>query len=83
LETERKVAQVPVDELQLAIVQLLRDSIRADRDELTALVAKLFGWSRRGGEISAALQKAVAVLLMSGPIVSVGDQLRVAERSLQ
>ncbi|MCL1598889.1 MAG: DUF3320 domain-containing protein [Actinomycetia bacterium] len=78
-ETQRKATQVPREELQLAVVELLRDAISADRDELTLMVSKLFGWRRRGSEISTILDGVVTGLLRGKRIVRDGDQLRVGQ----
>jgi len=75
--TQRKATQVPREELQLAVVELLRDAISADRDGLTLMVSKLFGWRRRGSEIATTLDSVVVSLLRGKRIVRDGDQLRV------
>jgi very-short-patch-repair endonuclease len=76
--TRRSVDEVPANELRAAIEHLVEDSVRAGRDELTFAVARLYGWNRRGSEISAALERAVTYLLRMKRLERDGDYLRIA-----
>jgi very-short-patch-repair endonuclease len=67
-ESIRSVAEVPRSELELAIECMVRDASAIDEDELTARVASLFGWTRRGQDIDAELRRAVRDLLRRGTI---------------
>ncbi|MGA2015209.1 MAG: DUF3320 domain-containing protein, partial [Solirubrobacteraceae bacterium] len=58
-EARRGAEEVPLAEMQLAVANLVADAKRVTRDELTFEVARLFGWSRRGPDIAAALDRAV------------------------
>jgi hypothetical protein len=75
--TRRGVAEVPVSELRAAILGIVGDAIHAGRDELTFAVARLYGWNRRGTDISNALERAVTYLLRMKRLVRDGEFLRL------
>jgi hypothetical protein len=77
LATRRSVSEVPVSELRAAILGVVGDAIHAGRDELTFAVAKLYGWNRRGTDISAALERAVTYLLRMKRLARDGEYLKV------
>jgi very-short-patch-repair endonuclease len=79
-ETFRKSDEIPQAEIQLAACLLVADAKLVDRDELTASVARLFGWTRRGTGITDALDSAVESLLREGRLISGPDGLRLGER---
>ena len=56
---------------------LVADTLRVSRDELTIEVCRLFGWSRLGSDIAAALEPAIDALIRKGAIVEDGGFLRV------
>ncbi|GGS47034.1 DUF3320 domain-containing protein [Actinokineospora fastidiosa] len=72
-DTKRDVKYVPMDELKLAVVNLVRDCHAIDRDELTERVARLFGWGRRGPAVSAALYQAIEELDDAGAVTVDGE----------
>lgn len=79
-EASRRAAEdVPLVELASAIGHAARALGRCEVDELTMQVAKVFGWTRRGGSIQERLDAAVsragqegAVELRDGRIAPVG-----------
>lgn len=75
--TRRAIAEVPVSELRAAILGIVGDAIHAGRDELTFAVARLYGWNRRGTDISTALERAVTYLLQMKRLTRDGDYLRI------
>jgi hypothetical protein len=75
--TRRTIAEVPVTELRAAIVGIVGDAMQAGRDELTFAVARLYGWSRRGSDISAALERNVTYLLRMKRLAREADYLRL------
>jgi len=66
----RKIAHVPSAELQTALVNIVRDAHAIEADELTLRVARIFGWSRRGADIQAAIDTALAATRRNKTIVS-------------
>ncbi|KWW99028.1 Uncharacterized protein LI90_660 [Carbonactinospora thermoautotrophica] len=62
----RTVEQVHDDELGAALVNLVRDAGGISHDDLTAAVARLYGWNRRGSDITARLDGLIAKLLADG-----------------
>lgn len=75
--TRRSVDEVPSTELRAAIEHVVFDAMQAGRDELTQAVARLYGWNRRGSEIGAALDRAVAYLLRMERLVRDGSYFRL------
>jgi len=76
-ECRRTVEQIHDDELALAFVNLVRDSGGISHDELTAAVARLFGWNRRGTDIGPRLEDQVRRLLEQGVLTRAGNELSV------
>lgn len=68
-ETRRSAEDVPQLELGLAIEQVARQLGPIAEGELTMLVAKLFGWTRRGGSIQERLDGALAAARQDGRVV--------------
>jgi hypothetical protein len=66
----RTVEQVADVELAEALSQLVRASAGVTRDDLTTAVARLYGWNRRGPEISARLNRLVSDLVADGRLIS-------------
>jgi hypothetical protein len=62
----RTIDQVADDELATALYGYIHDSIGVNQDELTAGVARLFGWNRRGNGIQARLDDLIQRLLNQG-----------------
>ncbi|MFD6260455.1 DUF3320 domain-containing protein [Micromonospora chalcea] len=71
----RSVEQVHEDELMLALTNLVRDTGGVARDELSAHVAKLYGWTRRGPDISRRLELLMDRLVADGVLSINGHSL--------
>ncbi len=67
-ETFRNVNEICVEELQLAMKWLCEEARSISRDELLFGVARIFGWARRGSDITPALERALAGLLREGTL---------------
>lgn len=75
----RDVEHVPGQELSLALVNQVRDTGGITRDELTASVARLYGWTRRGPDITARLDGLIDRLLADGTLAGHADNLTAAD----
>jgi hypothetical protein len=64
----RDVEHVHDSELVLALANLVRDAGGISHDELTTRVARLYGWTRRGPDISTRLHTLIARLLDDGTL---------------
>ena len=64
----RDVEHIHDHELALALVNLVRDTGGITHDELTARVARLYGWTRRGPDITTRLHTLIARLLADGTL---------------
>jgi hypothetical protein len=74
--SHRDVVELPHVELALAVDMLVNDARSITADELTARVARLFGWNRRGPEIAKALGLVVQSCLNQGSLLAEGPMLR-------
>lgn len=54
----------------------VRDAGGVSENDLTAETARLFGWTRRGPDITLRLDRLVASLQSKGAIMKVGEELR-------
>jgi hypothetical protein len=73
----RKSDHVHLGELRLAVTMLLREVGVTERDELVTGVARIFGWSRTGADISRRINEAVDELVRSGEVSDVDGRLAV------
>lgn len=74
-ESFRTVSQIPKEELDAAILMAVREARSVVEDELTKHVAGMFGWARRGPDISAAMERSVRRLIRRGELAHSGDAL--------
>jgi hypothetical protein len=72
----RDVEHVHDHELTLALANLVRDAGGITSDELTTRVARLYGWTRRGPDITTRLHNLIASLLNNGTLT--GDEHNLA-----
>ena len=68
----RSVEHVHDNELALALANLVRDAGGISHDELTIQAARLYGWTRRGPDITTRLHTLMTRLLTDGTLT--GDQ---------
>ena len=73
----REVEHVHDNELTLALTNLVRDAGGITHDELTIRVARLYGWTRRGPDISTRLHTLIARLIANGTLTSNEHNLTV------
>jgi hypothetical protein len=74
-DTVRAVAQVPPEELDLAVQSVVADAVVADYAAVTTAVARVFGWRRQGADIQTAVIASVSRLLGRGRLRSTEDGL--------
>jgi very-short-patch-repair endonuclease len=78
-ECRRTVDQIHPSELQAALFQLVRDAGGVGPDELSVSASRLFGWNRRGHDITGRLDAMLRHLVKAGRLVRAGnDELRLA-----
>lgn|GEM_PF-5335204 len=77
-DTQRDPEDVPPSELRQAALYLVADSLQVSWDQLTAAVARLFGWGRRGQRVSAVLNRTVNKLVRDKLLVKQGDMLSLS-----
>ena len=73
----REVEHVHDNELTLALTNLARDAGEITHDELTTRAARLYGWTRRGPDISTRLHTLIARLITNGTLTSNEHNLTV------
>jgi len=74
----RPVEEVPPDEIELAIMHLLKDAGDSPNAYLRKAWASLYGWKRVGPDIERAFDRAVRALIEAGK-VNGPDPLRLAD----
>jgi hypothetical protein len=82
-EVARSVEQVHDFELREALVRYAHDSRGITEEELTVAVARLYGWGRRGPDISSRLSGLVQKLLNSGDLIGNADRLTSPDRAAE
>jgi hypothetical protein len=78
----RTIGQVHDSELDLALVRLVKEAAGIGAEELTALVARIFGWERRGPDITARLRQRIAALVDGGTLGGTQDRLSLPRTDL-
>lgn len=66
VEATRSVAQVHEAELRLAVHNVIQDATGASRTEVMSAVARTFGWSRTGSEVSQAITHEIEGMVQGG-----------------
>lgn len=74
-DTFRKVDEVPDSEMELAIRNVVSDGRSVTREELTRHVARLFGWQRRGSDITHRLDLTVDRMIRAGHLSRSDDRI--------
>jgi very-short-patch-repair endonuclease len=77
--TMRSIDEIPSEEIDLAVKNLLQDAMNATADELIVRISRLFGWARTGTEISAAVERSINRLKRSGQLSKAGSQLSIKQ----
>jgi very-short-patch-repair endonuclease len=75
----RFVEQVHDHELNLALANIVRDAGGISHDELTTCAARLYGWTRRGPDISTRLHTLIVRLLANGTLSGNEHNVTAAE----
>jgi hypothetical protein len=65
---QREIAHIHDRELEEALMRLTRDAGSISREDLTTAVARIYGWSRRGPDISARMNELIRRLLNTGTL---------------
>ena len=74
----RDVEQVHDRELALALVNLVRDAGGITCDELSTRIARLYGWTRRGPDITTRMDTVISALLAAGTLTGNPDNLKAS-----
>jgi hypothetical protein len=77
---QRDISQVHVSELAVALVRLVGDAGGISQDELTTRVTRIYGWTRRGSDITARMQGVIRDLLEKGALTGTSDNLTPIRR---
>ena len=79
-QCQRAITQVHESELDLALLKLVSDAAGISQDELTARTARIYGWERRGSDITPRLDERISALLATGQLTGTPDNLTTARR---
>jgi hypothetical protein len=78
-ECARPIDQVHDEELTLALVNLIRDAGGIGQDDLTIHVARIYGWTRRGRDITNRMLALITKLLSEGSLTGSMGNLSAPE----
>ncbi len=78
---QRQITQIHDRELEEAAVRLARDASSISQDDLTTAVARIFGWTRRGTDISQRMTTLIRWLLNNGTLTGDEYSLTAAHRT--
>lgn len=73
--SNRDESDVADEEFEVAVLRCVGDARQVSRDELTAAVARIFGWARRGSSIAQRLDAVLRRLIGAGKLSTHGDSL--------
>jgi hypothetical protein len=76
-EQPRKIQHISIAELKAGLLRILHAIYGSERDDLITEVARQFGYSRTGVEISGRLNQAIDELLEGGDTVLTGEMLSI------
>lgn len=68
-ESRRSIDEIPLEEIALAMKNLVRDSLSIERDSLLVYVARIFGFERAGNQIQKTLKDAFDELVDARQLV--------------
>jgi len=68
-ESRRAIDQIPSEEIELAMKNLVRDGLSIERERLLLHVARIFGFERAGNQIHRALEYAFDELVETRQLV--------------
>ncbi|WP_413334508.1 DUF3320 domain-containing protein [Brevibacterium sp. GP-SGM9] len=71
----RKVEQIHLDEIAVAVRRMLDDAGALTREEVSLAVSRLFGWTRRGSNVEGRIYEAVELLVACESIADSGRKL--------
>lgn len=75
----RAVAEVPLEEIQMALQLTLEDAGPSSAADLCQAWARLYGWRRVGPDIQSIFERAVEAMRASGKIEGSSDRLRLKD----
>lgn len=78
-QVSRNINEVHDSELRVALTNCAHDSRGIAQDDLTIAVSRLYGWNRRGPDITARLNQLIEQLLYDGGLVGDTTRLTTAE----
>lgn len=77
--SNRSVDHVPPEEIRLAMRNIVKDAMSVSKDDLQTAVARLFGWNRRGVDISRALEDSLHHLQQMGLVRVDGEMVKLQD----
>jgi hypothetical protein len=76
---ERTIEQVHDQELAQALTNLVRDAHSISQDELTTRTARIYGWTRRGPDITNRMASLINALLAKSILTGAPDNLTISQ----
>ena len=82
LPNSRKIQHISIEELETALIAILKTCVGTTREAICAEAARVYGFQRSGPNISNAMTEALVNLLNKGLIEEVEGKIKIKEFSL-
>ena len=79
--SRRSIDEIPVEEIAVAMKNLVRDSLSIEQDKLLRFVAKIFGFDRAGNHIQKALEKTLEELVEARQLVILEERVSMGNEA--
>lgn len=77
-DTLREIAFIPQEELELAVMNAVRDALSISEDDLVKAVARIFGFDRTGVNIRGRMETIFRQMTSRGMLVLKGDRISLS-----
>ena len=81
VESKRDISDVPIIELMNAALYAVEQQISIPREDLKKVVSNLLGFSRKGSNVDAAIEKAVSMLVSAGKLKEENGRLKISNNN--
>ena len=80
-ESRRGALFVAPEELEQAVLAMVQDVRSSEREQLLSEIARLFGWQRKGADVTKVLTSTLDRVLKRGEIIEVDGLLQVPQET--
>lgn len=80
-DSGRDISDIPDIEIINAVIESVEEQVAIDEEDLSLIVARKLGFTRRGSIVDAAIKKALESLVVKGKLETIGKNLRIKNDS--